>query len=51
MAEGRDPFVRVQYNYSREIEQLDITVILGMMIKKKNDNLNGFQIISINSFY
>uniref|UniRef100_A0A8W8KID3 EGF-like domain-containing protein n=1 Tax=Magallana gigas TaxID=29159 RepID=A0A8W8KID3_MAGGI len=28
MAEGRDPFVRVQYNYSREIEQLDITVIL-----------------------
>lgn len=35
MAEGRDPFVRVQYNYSTEIDQLDITAVLGMLIKKE----------------
>uniref|UniRef100_A0A8W8KJC8 Receptor-type tyrosine-protein phosphatase T n=1 Tax=Magallana gigas TaxID=29159 RepID=A0A8W8KJC8_MAGGI len=28
MAEGRDPFFRVQYNYSTEIDQLDITAVL-----------------------
>lgn len=36
MAEGRDPFVRVQYNYSTEIYQLDITAVLGMMIKRND---------------
>lgn len=42
MAEGRAPFVRVQYNYSTEIDQLDITAVLGMMIKKEWF-LNGLQ--------
>lgn len=35
MVEGRNPFVRVQYNYSKEIDQLDITAVLGMLIIKE----------------
>lgn len=35
MIEGQNPFVRVQYNYSTEIDQLDITAVLGMLIKKE----------------
>lgn len=50
MAEGRDPFFRVQYNYSTEIDQLDITAVLGMMIKK-DDFKMVFKIISIKWFY